>query len=94
MKSKREKRLKNHRSSSEKGQVIIEAVLLLTLIVGLWSLFSKIAKQSKWFESMANGPWATISGMIENGVWVQEKKAQTLHPNHFSRVVSLRERAD
>lgn len=77
--------------SSQKGQVLIEAVLLLTLIIGLWSLFSRTAKQAKWFESMISGPWTTMSGMIENGVWESEKKAQAKHPNHFTRVVSYRE---
>ena len=93
MKTLRDKKKKS-KIRSQKGQVLIEAVLLLTLIVGLWSVFSKVAKQTKWFEKMVNGPWATMSGMIESGVWAQDKKAQAMHPNHFTRVVSLREQSN
>lgn len=79
------------RKKSQRGQVLIEAVLLLTLVVGLWSAFSNYAKQQKWFENIITGPWDTMSGMIESGVWKPSKKAQAEHPNNFNRVVSYRE---
>jgi hypothetical protein len=79
------------KQTNNKGQVIIEAVLLLTLVVGMWGLFSKYAKQKKWFESLVNGPWQTMSGMIETGVWETPNKARAKHPNSFNRVVSLKE---
>ena len=77
--------------NSQKGQVLIEAVLLLVLMVGLWGAFSRYAKQQKWFESVVGGPWQSMRGMIENGVWDEPKKAQAKHPNNFNRVVSLLE---
>lgn len=78
-------------SQQQKGQVIIEMVLLLVLVVGLWGLFSNYAKQQKWFENLVNGPWQRMAGMIESGVWDPPQKAALQHPNSFNRVVSLRE---
>lgn len=76
---------------NQKGQVLVEAVLLLTLVVGMWSVFSKFAKQKKWFDSLVNGPWQTMSGMIETGVWLPPQQSKPKHPNNFNRVISLRE---
>lgn len=83
--------MKKNRGRSSKGQVLIEAVLLLTLLVGMWSLFSRYAKQKKWFDSLVNGPWQSMSGMIETGVWDSPQKARAKHPNSFNRVISLKE---
>lgn len=77
--------------TGQQGQVIIEMVLLLVLVVGLWGLFSNYAKQRKWFENLVTGPWQSMSGMIEAGVWEPPQKAIAKHPNSFNRVVSLKE---
>lgn len=75
----------------QRGQVIIEMVLLLVLVVGLWGMFSNYAKQKKWFENLVTGPWQSTAGMIEAGVWEPPQKAIAKHPNNFNRVVSLKE---
>lgn len=82
---------KKTRLRSGKGQVLIEAVLLLTLVVGFWSVFSKAAKNGKWFSTMVDGPWEATSGMIETGVWKPPAQARPVHPNSFNRVVSNQE---
>jgi hypothetical protein len=82
--------MKKRRLNSQ-GQVLIEAVLLLTLVVGMWSVFSKYAKEKKWFDSMVNGPWQSMSGMIETGLWKPPQQSRPKHPNNFNRVVSLSE---
>lgn len=79
---------KKTRLRSSKGQVLIEAVLLLTLVVGFWSVFSKAAKNGKWFSKMVDGPWESTSGMIETGVWRPAAQARPAHPNNFNRVIS------
>jgi hypothetical protein len=83
--------VRTNKVKNQKGQVLIEAVLLLTLVVGMWSVFSKYAKQKKWFDSLVNGPWQTMSGMIETGVWDAPQKSKSKHPNSFNRVISLKE---
>lgn len=79
------------RKQQQRGQVIIEMVLLLVLVVGLWGMFSNYAKQRKWFENLVTGPWQSTAGMIEAGVWEPPQKAIAKHPNNFNRVVSLKE---
>jgi len=76
---------------NSRGQVIIEAVLLIVFVVGLWGIFSNYAKQKKWFESLVSGPWQTMTGMIESGVWEPEAKARAKHPNSFNRAISIKE---
>lgn len=83
--------MKKNRLNSNKGQLLIEAVLLLTLLMGLWSLFSRYARDHKWFDSLVSGPWQTMSGMIESGTWQEPQKARKTHPNNFNRVIGLRE---
>ncbi len=85
------KRLHNKFNSKQAGQLMVEAVLLLTLVVFLWAGFSKFVKRQQWFDSLVNGPWQSISGMIESGVWKQPSVARNKHPNNFNRMVSLKE---
>jgi len=82
---------KNGSHRRQRGQVIIEMVLLLVLVIGFWGAFSRYAKQKKWFESLVSGPWQSMAGMIETGVWEPPPKALAKHPNNFNRVVSLKE---
>lgn len=84
-------RRKPEKLRSQRGQVIIEAVLLLTLGLFLWHGFSKYVSNSGWFSKMINGPWEQMAGMIEFGVWETPRKAKAMHPNRFDRVVSLKE---
>ena len=76
---------------SQSGQLLIEAVLLLTFVVGMWGLFSKAAKNGAWFQKMVDGPWSYTQGMIETGVWKAPTEARKKHPNSFTRVVSYQE---
>lgn len=83
--------MKQKKAKNQKGQVLVEAVLLLVLVVGMWSVFAKFAKQKKWFENLISGPWQTMSGMIETGVWQPPAQSRGKHPNNFNRVISLKE---
>lgn len=76
---------------NSRGQVIIEAVLMIVFVVGLWGIFSNYAKQKKWFESLVSGPWQSMTGMIESGVWEPAAKARAKHPNSFNRAISVKE---
>lgn len=75
-----------------KGQVIIEAILLLVVMVGLWAYLSKVFMSSNYMRTlMADGPWPRLSGMIESGVWETPSKAKRLHPNNLDRGASKKE---
>lgn len=77
---------------SEKGQVIIEAVLLLIIFTGLWIGISTKIKNQRWMKTLIeDGPWPKLNGMIESGVWETNKQAQHLHPNNLDRSSSKKE---
>jgi hypothetical protein len=78
--------------SNQKGQVIIESILLLVVFMSLWVYFAKLFNNSNLMRSlMADGPWPRLSGMIESGVWETPSKAKTLHPNNLDRGASKKE---
>lgn len=83
--------MKRSLRGAQSGQLIIEAVLLLTLLVGMWAFFAKQAKEKKWFNQMVQGPWTATSGMIETGMWKRPEQGRPLHPNNFQRVISNKE---
>lgn len=75
--------------SNNKGQFLIEAVLLMVLMVGLLIAATTKLKESKALAKMINGPWEQVSGMIESGVWDSPDAARKKHPNQINRSLSL-----
>ena len=55
--------------NSESGQFTLEAVLLLSILVGgMIMLYNKINSDG-WAKQMVEGPWKPVKGMIEDGEW-------------------------
>jgi hypothetical protein len=78
--------------NSQKGQVIIESVLLIVVMLGLWVFLSKTFISSKYMKKlMQDGPWPRLSGMIEAGVWDSPSNAKRFHPNNLDRGASKRD---
>jgi hypothetical protein len=76
----------------QKGQVIIEAILLIVIIMGLWVFLAKTFNSSQYMKKlMQDGPWPRLSGMIESGVWETPSKAKSFHPNNLDRGASKKE---
>ena len=77
------------RFSSERGQMTIEAVLILMILVMVFTMVHKQISSKKYLNQIVSGPWAYMQGMIENGVWVAGGDAsKNLHPNVFGRRAS------
>lgn len=76
------------RLKNQKGQFLIEAILLMVVTVGLISYASKTLKDKKVVQKLISGNWPKISGMIETGVWAEPSKARSDHPNQIERGVS------
>lgn len=83
--------MKAHQKMTDKlnqaGQVTIEAVIIMIVLVGIFGFVTKTLESEKFLASMIRSPWGSLVGMIENGVW----GAQTLdlHPNHHERHISF-----
>lgn len=77
---------------SSKGQVILEAVLLMVIMLGLWKFLSNQFIESNYMKKMMqDGPWPRLSGMIESGVWEKASSARAQHPNNLARAASKKE---
>ncbi|MGE0632995.1 MAG: hypothetical protein AB7O96_11340 [Pseudobdellovibrionaceae bacterium] len=73
---------------NQKGQLVVEAVLLVVVMVALFGFFSNWMRNQEFTKKMISGPWLLLSGMIENGVWLPPEKARALHPNNLERNIS------
>ena len=73
---------------NQSGQLVVEAVLLLTITISLSMMISKSLQEHKFAQKLVAQPWSTLSGMIECGVWSGCGKGK--HPNAINRDLSLR----
>ena len=54
---------------NQEGQVVVESVLLLVVMVGVMMLVINGLKKMNYVENLAFTPWTKVQGMIECGVW-------------------------
>lgn len=76
---------------NQRGQFVIEAVLLMTLFMGLLILGVRTFREGKVLPSLVEAPWGKTAGMIEAGSWLPVNDARTRHPNQFQRAFTPRE---
>ncbi len=74
---------------NERGQFLIEAVLLMVLSIGLLTVGLRVLRDGNMLSNLISGPWQRVSGMIESGVWEPANKAAARHPNQSSRLLSV-----
>ncbi|MGE5086024.1 MAG: hypothetical protein ACM3MG_06950 [Bacillota bacterium] len=76
---------------TEKGQFVIEAVLLMVVMLAIFMVSVNALKDGQFLAKLISRPWEKISGMLESGVWENEKVTKkTSHPNTFNRTVSFK----
>lgn len=73
---------------NERGQFVIEAVLLMVLSIGLLTLALRGLKDGKVLGNLVSGPWTKMAGMIESGSWSPADTAAKNHPNQLNRSLS------
>lgn len=74
--------------SSQRGQMTIEAVLILVIMVSFFTVLHRQVSSTKMLSKIVSGPWSFMQGMIENGVWMPGDTGKTAHPNVFNRRAS------
>ncbi|MCB0348218.1 MAG: hypothetical protein KDD37_05250 [Bdellovibrionales bacterium] len=72
------------------GQIAVEFILISIIILSLSLAIGRGLRQSEYLSKMTGGPWALLTGMIENGVWEKPQVAKTMHPNFLKRQVSFK----
>jgi hypothetical protein len=70
---------------NQRGQLVVEMVLLLALTVAIFMAVSATFRQKEILATFISRPWVNIASMIQNGVWTPGKD----HPAHFNRVISV-----
>lgn len=72
------------------GQASIEMALMLTVIVFVSLTVASSFKNNQYFANLVTGPWQSLSGLIQNGVWGDPQKTMAQHPNQFARVSTVK----
>ena len=73
---------------NKKGQVMIEYILLVGMLIFLFSFISSQFQDQNVLARLVSGPWSQLQGMIENGVWGTPQATKGQHPGHLLRHVS------
>lgn len=74
---------------NQSGQFIVEAVLLITLLLGATVATAKYFKDKSIVAQIISAPWKSLSGMIQNGMWAPPQASMEMHPNNHNRHTSL-----
>lgn len=74
---------------NNKGQFVIETVLLMIVSVGFFLWGTNQLREGKFLAKMIGGPWQKVAGMIESGVWSESEAARKLHPNQKNRSITV-----
>lgn len=78
-------------SGDNKGQFVIEAVLLMVISIMLFAALMKSFKEKQIVENILTKPWQKIAGMIENGVWADAASSKKRHPHNQKNVATLKQ---
>lgn len=70
----------------QEGQLLIEGLLLLVVMVFVMTALSRALKDSDLIPGLVTKPWAKVAGMAETGTWSEPDDAnRKKHPNNYSR---------
>ena len=72
---------------SQKGQGLVEAILLMAFIGSLSILVVSRLQSAQFLQNIVTRPWAMLAGMVECGVW--EPCGPGKHPGNRNRNLSL-----
>ena len=76
------------RFRNQKGQMIIEMVLMMTVLLGAATFISSQFRETNLIAQLVSGPWRNLAGMIQNGVWSPASDGMTKHPAYSDRLIS------
>lgn len=71
--------------NKQSGQITIEAVLILTLLVSTVFAGTRMIKDQQMLPKLVEKPWQYLAGMIENAYWAPVDAGKSKHPNQLGR---------
>ncbi|MES2962625.1 MAG: hypothetical protein V4760_01965 [Bdellovibrionota bacterium] len=75
---------------NQRGQLTIEAILLMAAMVSMALFLGREIRDRKMVAGLVEGPWQPIQGMIEDGVWTNPKDSKARHPSIKARHATAR----
>ena len=82
---------KNRFLQKNRGQITLEAVLILVVLIGVANLArSYLVEKHDFFSAIIATPWKQIGGMVESGVWGRKNQVRSKHPNHSFRMYTTK----
>lgn len=74
---------------SQGGQLIMEAVILMVILVGVALTITKYFTSQEVLHNLISGPWKSLAGMMQNGEWGTPDATDAIHPNAHNRHVVI-----
>ena len=71
------------------GQMIVESVLIMTMLVGFAFFISSYFRSNEIVAKLISSPWTNLAGVIQNGTWAPATQNMRLHPSDMDRRISL-----
>lgn len=77
--------------SKQSGQITVEMVLIITVLLGTFLFVRKnLFQDGEFLSNLVGGPWDYVSGMIESGRFGKPDNVRTQHPGRGDRHSSLK----
>jgi hypothetical protein len=80
--------MKNSPVQNQRGQLLVEMILLMALGVGISMAITNALRSSEFAQKLIGRPWTTLSGMIECGSWSGCQPG--MHPASRNRILSFK----
>ncbi|MGZ3723899.1 MAG: hypothetical protein ACXVA9_13240 [Bdellovibrionales bacterium] len=71
------------------GQLIVEAVLIIVLLMAVTFSVAHFFKGQDLIKKLISGPWVSLAGLIQNGVWLPVEQSNVSHPNGHGRHIVI-----
>ncbi len=75
---------------NNKGQMVVEMILVMLVMLAVFGAVKTGLKNNEAFQTLVQGPWRVLSGMIIAGSWLPPDQAVEKHPALDSNHGSLR----
>ena len=77
------------RIASQRGQMMTEAVLILVVLMASTFLVARFFRDKEVLKQLISGPWVSLAGVLQNGVWLPRDKGTVSHPNGHTRHITI-----
>lgn len=74
---------------NQRGQMMTEAVLIMVVLLAMTLLVARYFRNSEVLKQLISGPWVSLAGMLQNGVWLPVNQGTLSHPNGHTRHITI-----